>query len=202
MKFQIFLWCLKAKFEIPLSAEGCLWLTPQPLVINWKICGIWLKFHRFWVVISGGEWCYDLNSRLLEYLVPLVLIFIVKSWSSLCRSWVSFLLIVLLILLLIENLILILILVLVLVELLFQILVLTIISNLILIPEPPILVTISHYCQVSSTFPPLWQAKPISPGKRLEQLKLNKAEQIWVDRKVWGKSKMSEFSGVVLSLLA
>ena len=24
VKFQIFWWCLKAKFQIPLSAEGCL----------------------------------------------------------------------------------------------------------------------------------------------------------------------------------
>ena len=28
VRFQIFLWCLKAKFQIPLSAEACLRLTP------------------------------------------------------------------------------------------------------------------------------------------------------------------------------
>ena len=32
--FQIFLWCLKAKFQIRFSAEGCLWLTPQHLFID------------------------------------------------------------------------------------------------------------------------------------------------------------------------
>ena len=78
VKFQIFLWCLKAKFQIPLSAEGCLLLTPRHLWNLTKICGVWakfsqilkicenlaqtpqilVKFHRFWVVISGGEWCY------------------------------------------------------------------------------------------------------------------------------------------------
>ena len=81
VKFQIFLWCLKAKFQIPLSAEGCLLLTPRHLWNLTKICGVWVKFsqifkicenlaqtpqilvkfHRFWVVISGGEWCYELN---------------------------------------------------------------------------------------------------------------------------------------------
>ena len=83
VKFQIFLWCLKAKFQIPLSAEGCLLLTPRHLWNLTKICGVWakfsqilkicenlaqtpqilVKFHRFWVVISGGEWCYQPNSR-------------------------------------------------------------------------------------------------------------------------------------------
>ena len=52
---QISFFCgVWAKFQIPLSAEGCLWLTPQHLFINWKICGIW-------VVISVGEWCYVPN---------------------------------------------------------------------------------------------------------------------------------------------
>ena len=83
VKFQIFLWCLKAKFQIPLSAEGCLLLTPRHLWNLTKICGVWakfsqilkicenlaqtpqilVKFHRFWVVISGGEWCYSCNKH-------------------------------------------------------------------------------------------------------------------------------------------
>ena len=27
-----------------------------------KLVRIWLKFHRFWVVILGGEWCYEPNT--------------------------------------------------------------------------------------------------------------------------------------------
>ena len=34
VRFQIFLWCLKAKFQTPLSAEPCLRSTPQHLFID------------------------------------------------------------------------------------------------------------------------------------------------------------------------
>ena len=34
MRFQIFLCCLKAKFQIPLSAEACLRLSPRHPFIN------------------------------------------------------------------------------------------------------------------------------------------------------------------------
>ena len=79
VKFQIFLWCLKAKFQIPLSAEGCLWLTPRHLFINWKICGIWAKFSQIltnlWEFGSNStdfEWWFRVESGVTEYIFPLI----------------------------------------------------------------------------------------------------------------------------------
>ena len=97
VKFQIFLWCLKAKFQIPLSAEGCLLLTPRHLWNLTKICGVWakfsqilkicenltqtpqilVKFHRFWVVISGGEWCYQTNKQITKS-------YVFNLWCNAC----------------------------------------------------------------------------------------------------------------------
>ena len=53
LKFQILLWCLKAKFQIPLSAKG---------------------YSDFWVVISGGEWCYGSNSTAVVVLIINILL--------------------------------------------------------------------------------------------------------------------------------
>ena len=67
VKFQIFLWCLKAKFQIPLSAEGCLWLTPRHLFINWKICGIWAKFSQ----ILKNLWEFEIWAKFSQILTNL-----------------------------------------------------------------------------------------------------------------------------------
>ena len=57
VRFQISLWCLKAKFKIPLSAEACLQLTPRHVFIN-PLCSVngihrlstylTLTFYYFW----------------------------------------------------------------------------------------------------------------------------------------------------------
>ena len=45
--------------------EQNLWCLSQILTDFDKSVRIWLKFHRFWVLISGGEWCY--NAKILEW---------------------------------------------------------------------------------------------------------------------------------------
>ena len=51
-----------SKFEWWFRVEiGVIWLTH--FTDFDKSVRIWLKFHRFWVVISGGEWCYESNSE-------------------------------------------------------------------------------------------------------------------------------------------
>ena len=52
VKFQIFLWCLKAKFQIPLSAEGCLLLTPRHL---WNLTSWPRKISNFSVVFEPNS---------------------------------------------------------------------------------------------------------------------------------------------------
>ena len=42
----------------PLIQNHCS--VPSNLTNLWEF-EIWAKFHRFWVVISGGEWCYKQN---------------------------------------------------------------------------------------------------------------------------------------------
>ena len=44
--------------KLPLKTCG-IWLNFQIITDFDKSVRIWLKFHRFWLVISGGEWCYD-----------------------------------------------------------------------------------------------------------------------------------------------
>ena len=38
------IWLKHHNFSVVL--EGCLWLTPQHIFINWKICGIWAIFSH------------------------------------------------------------------------------------------------------------------------------------------------------------
>ena len=57
--FKFFCGVWKPKFQIPLSAEACLQLTPRHLW-NWtKICGVWVKHHSFFKIpqiLSGWFW--------------------------------------------------------------------------------------------------------------------------------------------------
>ena len=51
--------------QIPLSTEGCLWLTSQHLLIDWKMCGIWAKFSRFVKIWNFQlmKRCCDVNHK-------------------------------------------------------------------------------------------------------------------------------------------
>ena len=87
VRFQIFLWCLKAKFQIPLSAEACLRLTPRHLSICFgrEVDGVkmsWRRFLYLCICIFMPCICSNADTTRSEWGIAIKIVIIVSNFSN------------------------------------------------------------------------------------------------------------------------
>ena len=90
VRFQVFLWCLKAKFQIQLSAEACLRLTPLSTQnYHSKYVEFEPNSHKFVKICENlaKMWCLSQTPQILSQTPQMLVKFHTFSVDDLGGEW-------------------------------------------------------------------------------------------------------------------